>query len=84
MPIKSYLVFPLEGKKGDVQSKLSELGSCEVFPAENNELLVLVTDTTSQQEDESVTTAISQIQEIKHFSLVAGFNDDGGKITHDN
>ncbi|MEO9967134.1 MAG: hypothetical protein ABJF11_15145 [Reichenbachiella sp.] len=73
MPIKSYLVFPHAGEKSKLTEKLSELKWCEVMPAENKELLVLVTDTTDEADEENCLKKINALTELEHYTLVSGF-----------
>lgn len=75
MPIKSYLVFPHAGKKEGLVEILNQLDWCEVLPAENKDLLVLVTDTANDQEEEVCMSKISEIPELEHYTLVSGFEE---------
>ena len=45
MPIISYLAYPQKGEKETLLKDLSTLEHCEATPAENEEILLLVTDT---------------------------------------
>ncbi|WP_394971028.1 hypothetical protein [uncultured Croceitalea sp.] len=74
MPIKSYLVHPQEGKKMHLANVLSEIEQCEVLPAENKEVLILVTETYSKQEEEVLKEKLDSINEVKLMALVSGFD----------
>ncbi len=74
MPIKSYLAHAITGKKEELMLALQELGQCEVVPAENQDVLALVTDTVDEQEDEMLKEKIEGIKSLKLLSLVSGFN----------
>ncbi len=74
MPIKSYLVHPLQGKKEELLTALESLEQCEVVPAENQDLLALVTDTVNEIEEEILKGKIEAIKSLKLLSLVSGFN----------
>ncbi len=74
MPIKSYLVHPHDGKKDILIDKLTSLNHCEVIPAENKELLILVTDTDSKSEEDILREKLDNLSDIKHLALVSGFN----------
>ncbi|NAS13655.1 chaperone NapD [Poritiphilus flavus] len=74
MPIKSYLVHPKQGKKGEVANALSNMDQCEVIAAKNEELLVLVTETYSEKEEELLREQLQQFRDIKLMALVSGFN----------
>lgn len=75
MPIKSYLVFPHKGKKEGLTATLNQLTWCEVLPAKNKELLVLVTDTKNEQDEDNCLARINAIPELEHYTLVSGFNE---------
>jgi len=81
MPIKSYLVYPTEGEKASLEAKLIKFKSCEVFPSKNKDLLVLVTDTESTFVEDELLEKIKNIPELKHFSMVSGFDDAGLSIS---
>lgn len=74
MPIKSYLVHPREGRKLQLADTLSKLTHCEVLPAENKEVLILVTETDSKQEEETLKEKLEQVEDIKLMALVSGFD----------
>ena len=74
MPIKSYLVHPHEGKKEVLIQALSEIDNCEVVPAENRDLLILVTDTQDNTEDQKLNETIEAIESLKLLVMVSGFD----------
>ena len=43
MPIKSYIVYPFEGKKDVLIDDLNEIKQCEVIPSKNKEIVAVVT-----------------------------------------
>ncbi|WP_299157959.1 hypothetical protein [uncultured Tenacibaculum sp.] len=74
MPIKSYLAHPFEGKKEELQQEISLLNGCEIIPAENQNVLVLVTETIDDAEDKKLKETIETIKSLKLLALVSGFN----------
>lgn len=74
MPIKSYLAHPHDGQKQDLIRSLEAMEQCEILPAENREVVVLVTDTSSKEEDERLVATLEKIPSLKFLSLVSGFN----------
>ncbi len=74
MPIKSYLAHPYEGKKNELIEALSSLQQCEVTPAQNNELLILVTETDCQVDEDMLKEKLDTISSLKLLTLVSGFN----------
>ncbi|GAA0189375.1 hypothetical protein GCM10009122_49540 [Fulvivirga kasyanovii] len=76
MPIKSYLVFPKQGKKALLEASLKDIPSCEIIQAENKDLIILVSETADQGEEDALMQKLSEIESLDHLNLVAGFNDD--------
>ncbi|WP_276392173.1 chaperone NapD [Eudoraea chungangensis] len=74
MPIKSYLVHPQESKKHAVIEMLSRMQQCDVVVAENENILVLVTETESKEEEANLKEALEKIGDIKLMALVSGFD----------
>jgi len=74
MPIKSYLAYAITGKKEDLMKALLSLGQCEVVPAENEDILAVVTETPNDAEDELLKEQIEALDSLKLLSLVSGFN----------
>ncbi|TMU56140.1 hypothetical protein [Flagellimonas algicola] len=74
MPIKSYLVHPHDGKKEELLQELSTMASCEVVPAQNMEIIALVTETETKQEEEVLKARLESIKSLKLLALVSGFN----------
>ncbi len=74
MPIKSYLLHFEEGKRELLLMELQKLEDCEVIPAENHDVVVVVTDTDSEELDITLFNKLQEIQGLKHLSLVSGFD----------
>ena len=53
---------------------LTSLNYCEVIPAENKELLILITDTESNAQEDDLQEQLNTIKSIKLLALVSGFN----------
>ncbi|MCP4485101.1 MAG: hypothetical protein GY823_11140 [Flavobacteriaceae bacterium] len=74
MPIKSYIAYPFEGKKDVLIDDLNEIKQCEVIPSKNKEIVVVVTETPSNEEDIKLKELIDNLESLKMISLVSGFN----------
>jgi short-subunit dehydrogenase involved in D-alanine esterification of teichoic acids len=74
MPIKSYLAHPVSGQKEELIMALRNLKQCEVVPAENQNILAVVTDTSDENEEEILKEKMEAINSLKLLSLVSGFN----------
>lgn len=76
MPIKSYVAFPRKGEKDLLIKVLENTEHCEVVPSTNKDVLVLVTDTSNDIEEETLQQILENIEEIEHLNLVSGFSED--------
>jgi len=74
MPIKSYILHCEEQKKEILLKELQKLSNCEVIPAQNHEVIVIVTDTDSEETDTELYNQLLEIKGLKHLSLVSGFD----------
>lgn len=74
MPIKSYLAHPHDGKKDNLETALKALACCEVIPANNENLLIVITDTNNLKQDEQLKETIEAIASLKLLALVSGFD----------
>lgn len=74
MPIKSYLAHPYQGKKKELIKALSSIKQCEVIPAENKDLLILITDSENNLEEDTIKEKIEAIESLKLLAMVSGFN----------
>ncbi|HSH05258.1 MAG TPA: hypothetical protein VLL52_22270 [Anaerolineae bacterium] len=75
MIVKSYLIYPLPQQKSSLQDKLQQFPQCDVIPATNQDLLVLVTATDNQTDDETLYTQIKHLPQIQVITLISGHND---------
>ncbi|MBS3993676.1 MAG: hypothetical protein KGZ87_08170 [Bacteroidetes bacterium] len=76
MPIKSYIAYPVDGKRNELIMKIKALDSCELNLAINEEIFIVVTDTFSEDEDKMIYETIVNMPELKHLTLVSGFSDE--------
>lgn len=76
MPIKSYIAHPAEGRRNELIMKLKEFSSCNITPATNQEIVIVVTDTFSNEEDQTLHEKLMKLPELKHLTLVSGFSDE--------
>ena len=76
MPIKSYIAHPQDGKFKELLSALAVIENCEIIPSENKEIVVVITDTKNDIEDNSIQIKINAIKSLKMLSLVSGFEAD--------
>ena len=72
MPICSYIVYPKEGKVKDLKKQLASLPGCQVLPAENRDVIILITDTRSLTDEIHLQTSLKRIKEIQSLALTFG------------
>jgi nitrate reductase NapAB chaperone NapD len=72
MAICSYLVIPQPGSAAALCERLSGLPGCEVVPALNRDLLVLVTDTADRDEENALRERIEGLDGIQALMLTYG------------
>ena len=74
MPIKSYLAHPHKGRKEELIKVLLSIDACEILPAQNEDVIALVTETNSKKEEEELETMLESIDSLKLLAMVAGFS----------
>ncbi len=73
MPIKSYILHCKEDKKEKLLKELLSFSNCEVIPAQNKDVIILVSDTDTEESDKELYNKLVELQDLKHLSLVSGF-----------
>ena len=74
MPIKSYVAHAMSGRKDELFRALNALGKCEAVPAENEDVIALVTDTASENDESELLKEIEALPSLKMLSLVSGYS----------
>ncbi|MFL0061237.1 hypothetical protein [Tenacibaculum maritimum] len=75
MPIKSYLAYPYEGKKEALIKAITLIEKCDVIPAGNEDVLVVVTETETVVEEEALKERLEGITSLRLLAMVSGFNN---------
>jgi nitrate reductase NapAB chaperone NapD len=73
MLLKSYLVYPRPGGREPLLEALSLIPECEVIPASNQDLFILVTATSSAEEDQRLEESIAGLAGFGNMALVSGY-----------
>mgnify|MGYP003691452369 CR=1 FL=1 len=73
MPIKSFIAFPAQNQKEQMITDLSAMEECEVLPAKNEEVVILVTDTNSEEEEKALINTINDLPTVDQISMVSGY-----------
>ena len=75
MPIFSYLAYPAQDAKEQLVKDLSALDFCEVTPAENEEVLILVTDTPDEETEKKLQEKLKSIKSLESLGMTFGHTD---------
>ena len=72
MPIFSYLAIPKDGAKKALCTELEALDNCEIIPAENQDVVVVVTETPDETAEEELQDSLKNLQSLQSLSLAFG------------
>ena len=75
MPVFSYLAYPKTGAKDQLQNDLNALEHCEATPAENAEILILVTDTPDDETEKQLQTQLKKLNSLESLGMTFGHRD---------
>ena len=75
MPIFSYLAIPKKGAGETMCTELSTLEHCQVIPAENQDVVVLVTDTPDDTTEERLQKILRGLSSVQSLSLTFGYDE---------
>jgi len=76
MPILGYIASPRSGVKQELLQELNALQYCEAFPADNVDILILVTDTPDKETEEALQEQLKSIKTLESLSMTFGYNDE--------
>lgn len=80
MPICSYLVIADEGATERVRDRLAAIPECRVAPAENRDVMILLTDTEGLHEEAALRSAVETMDGIQALLLTFGEIDPDADI----
>jgi nitrate reductase NapAB chaperone NapD len=76
MPVFSYLAYPEPGKKEELFSDLAALDHCEPTPAENQEVILLVTDTPDETTEQKLQEQLKQVKTLQSLGMTFAHIDE--------
>ena len=76
MPVFSYLAYPVQGAKERLINELAALEYCEVTPSENEEVLILVTDTPDAETEKELQKKLKEIKSLESLGMTFGHTDE--------
>jgi nitrate reductase NapAB chaperone NapD len=75
MPVFSYLAYPKQGAKEQLIKDLAALDYCEITPADNEEILILVTDTPDEEQEKALQKKLKRLKSLESLGMTFGHVD---------
>ncbi len=75
MPIFSYLAIPKKDARKSLCEELSALEHCQIIPADNQDVVVVVTDTPDDHIEKQLQHTIKSLPSLQSLSLAFGYNE---------
>ncbi len=75
MPIFSFLAYPEKNMKDQLVQDLSHMDYCEVKPSENQDVLILLTDTPDEETNKRLIDIIKELKSLQTLSMTFGHTD---------
>jgi len=75
MPVFSFLAYPEDNMKEQLIKDLSDLDYCDIKAADNNDVLILVTDTPDEVTNKELLTTIKNLTSLQSLSMTFGHAD---------
>ncbi len=76
MPVFSYVAIPRSGEKKKLLEELNALKNCEPLPAENEDILILVTDSPDKESEEKLQLQLKKLHSLESLHMTFGCNDE--------
>ncbi len=75
MPLFSYLAIPRNGAKKRLCAELAVFKYCQVIPADNYDVLVVITDTPDETTEKSLQASLKSLPSLQSLSLAFGYDE---------
>ena len=75
MPVFSYLAYPKRGTKEQLVKDLAALDYCEATPADNEEILILITDTPDEDQEKALQKKLKKLKSLESLGMTFGHVD---------
>ena len=76
MPVFSYLAYPVPGAKEELLKDLAALDYCQATPADNQDILILVTDTPDESKENELQKKLKKLKSLESLGMTFGHTDD--------
>ena len=75
MPVLSFLAYPENNMKEQLIKDLSALDYCDIKVADNDDVLILITDTPDEETNKELLTTIKNLASLQSLSMTFGHVD---------
>jgi hypothetical protein len=75
MPVFSYLAYPKNGAKQKLLDDLAALDYCEATPADNVNILILITDTPDEEAEKVLQKKLKNLKTLESLGMTFGHVD---------
>jgi hypothetical protein len=75
MPVFSYLAYPKQNAKQELLNELTALEYCEATPADNENILILITDTPDDNSEKALQKKLKQLKSLESLGMTFGHVD---------
>lgn len=75
MPVFSYLAYPKQGAKRELLNDLTALDHCEATPADNQNILILITDTPDEETEKALQKKLKKLKTLESLGMTFGHVD---------
>jgi nitrate reductase NapAB chaperone NapD len=75
MPVFSYLAYPKQGAKQELLKDLTALDHCEATPADNQNILILITDTPDEETEKALQKKLNELNTLESLGMTFGHVD---------
>ncbi len=72
MPVFSYLAHPVEGAKDKLMNEVKECDHCEVIPADNEDILIILTDTPDDDAEKKLWKKLTNLKSMRSLDMIFG------------
>ena len=75
MPIFSFIAYPEKSMKDQLVKDLSKMEYCDVKPSDNEEVLILLTDTPDEETSKDLIKEIQALESLQSLNMTFGHTD---------
>jgi nitrate reductase NapAB chaperone NapD len=75
MPVFSFLAYPKANMKEQLIQDLSRMSYCDVQSAENEDVLILLTDTPDEESSTDLINTVKELESLQSLNMTFGHTE---------